>query len=263
VGLTSAQRKLARGVEQVKTLESEAEAFVGAKAYTFDTKRERRAPNEIFCRCYATERIAPPDHWPLLAGEAIHNLRSALDHAVWQAWRDVKTNTGDGGHTQFVICDSPGDFKKANWHLEGVPAPVRAIVERAQPYNRWPQAPTQEPLAVLRALSNADKHRTLAIVAGDVSFEMVGIGASGITIEGWDPASGKRLGNGTTEISSFTARSANGEINEMDVQPSFTYGVRIEWVRLAYLKGVVHDIFEILTEIETGAKPNPFAPYPL
>jgi hypothetical protein len=262
VTVTSAQRKLARGVEQVKALQAEAEAFGRSEAYIFDTKRERRAPNEIFCRCYATERVAPPDHWPMLAGEAIQNLRSALDHAVWQAWKNVQTNTGDGDHTQFVICDSPGDLSKSSWHLKGVPAPVRTVIKEAQPYKRWPQDPSHEFLAVLRDLSNMDKHRTLTVIGANVTFEMLGA-AGEYEVEGWDYASGKRLGKGTTEISSFLVRRTDGELDEMSVQPSFTYGVRIEWVGIDYLKGMVHDIFVILTEIETGAKPHPFAPYPL
>ena len=259
---TSAQRKLARGIEQVETLKAEAQDFIDSEAYVFDTKKERRGPNELFCRCYATERIAPPGHWPLLAGEAIQNLRSALDHAIWQAWRSVDENTGDGDHTQFVICDTPGKFKDTKWRLEGVPAPVRAIVERSQPYNKLAEAPTRAILAVHRSLSNADKHRTLAVVAGDVEFEMIGI-ESHIFVTDWNLASGKRLGKGTTEISSFVAQSTEGELDEMDVQPSFTYGIRVEWVRLDFLRGVVTEVFEIVTEIETGAPPNPLDPYPL
>lgn len=262
VEISSAQRKLARGVEQVKTLQGEAEEFFDSEAYVFATEHERRSSNEILCRCYATEKIPPPDHWPLLAGEAIQNLRSALDHGVWQAWRDIEENSGDGDHTQFVICDTPGQFDSSHWRLEGVPEPVRALVERSQPYNRWAQAPTHDTLAIHRSLSNADKHRTLAIVAGDVEFEMIGVSAN-VVVEQWDVASGKRLGKGTTEISSFIARATHGELREMDVNPSFTYGIRIEWVRLDFLKAIVHDVFELLTEIETGARPHPLATYPL
>lgn len=259
---TSAQRKLARGVKHVKTIQEEAEAFIDAEAYIFETKRERRAPDEVFCRCYATERIAPPDHWPLLAGEAIQNLRSALDHAVWSAWRSVKENTGDGGHTQFPICDDADKFAALQWRLEGVPEAVRAIIENAQPYNRHPPAPSRDIFAVHRELSNTDKHRALAVVAGDVEFEM--IGSNSATIENWNIATGKRLSEGTTEISSFTAKSIDGsELDEMDVQPSFTYGIRIEGVRLDTLRGIVNIVYEVVTEIETGSKPNPFAPYPL
>lgn len=260
--ISSAQQKFARGVEQVRTLQEEAEAWIGAESYVFWTKHERRAPNELFCRCHAEMRIPLPGHWPLLAGEAIHNLRGALDHSVWQAWRSVEENTGDGDHTQFVISDTRGNFKSSAWHLEGVPGPVRTVIERAQPYNRWPDAPAFAMLSVLRELSNTDKHRALAVVATVVDFEWIGR-ADRVEIEEWKIATGKRLPIGAAEISSFVARVRDGEIHEMDVQPDFTYDVRIEALRLSVLRGIVAEVFEVLTEIETGARPNPFAPYPL
>jgi hypothetical protein len=259
---SSAQRKLARGVEQVRTLQDEAEAWIDDESYVFWTKHERRAPNELFCRCHAQMRTPLPDHWPLLAGEAIQNFRAALDHSVWWAWRNVKENTGDGDHTQFVICNTPDNFKASVWHLEGVPGHVRTTIERAQPYNRWSQAPELAMLSILREFSNADKHRALAVVATAVDFEMIGVG-NRVEIEQWDIATGKPLPIGAAEISSFVARAREGEIHEMDVQPNFTYDVRIEALRLSVLRGIVTEVFEAITEVETGAPPNPFAPYPL
>lgn len=261
--MSSSQRKLTRGAEQVKALQAEAEAFANSQAYVFHTERERRGPNELSFRNYATQRVALPDHWPLLAGEAIQNIRSALDHAVWTAWKGVKENTGDGDHIQFPICDTPRKWKDAKWHLRGVPAGVRATVKRAQPYNRWPERPTGAPIAVLRDMSNADKHRTLAIVLGVITFEMAGVESPEVKIKDWNYASGKRLGDGTTEVSSFIVYSTTGEIADVDVEPQFTYGVAIENVGPDTLKMFVHEVFELVTEIETGFPPHPFAAYPL
>jgi hypothetical protein len=99
--MTSAQRKLAWGVEGVKRLQAEADAYRGRQAYTFDIERETRSPNEVQFRCFATEVEAPPGHWPLVAGDAIQNIRSALDHCIWAAWKSANPNAGDGDHTQF------------------------------------------------------------------------------------------------------------------------------------------------------------------
>src|SRR2546423_914944 len=41
---TSAQRKLARGIEHVETLRSEAATFEDDEAYVFPVERERRSP---------------------------------------------------------------------------------------------------------------------------------------------------------------------------------------------------------------------------
>jgi hypothetical protein len=258
---SSAQRKLAWGVESVKTLQAEADTYRSRKAYAFDTERDVRAPNEVHFRCFGTEVEAPPDHWPLLAGDAIQNIRSALDHCVWAAWRSVKTNTGDGNHTQFVICNDTDCWDRYTWHLKGVPAPVRALVERSQPYNRWPQAPADDTLAILARLSNADKHRTLNVVAAAVEFEMVGV-VHPVKIEQWNPATGKRLGEGRTEIATFVAVS-DTPFDPMQVSPEFTYDVAIEGMSLSMLKGFVHDVFRIVVEAETGSRPHPLASYPL
>ena len=259
--LSSAQRKLAWGVEGVKTLQAEADSYRGRQAYVFDTEREARSPHEVQFRCFATEIEAPPDHWPLAAGDAIQNIRSALDHCVWAAWKVANPNAADGNHTQFLLLTDPDDWKRQKRRLEGVPEPVRALVKRSQPYNRWQQAPASDTLAILARLSNSDKHRALRVVAAAVMFEMVGV-PDGVKLEQWKPATGKRLGEGRAEVASFVAVS-NREFDPMQVSPDFTYDVTIEGMSLDMLKGFVHDVFEIVVEAETGSRPHPFATYPL
>ncbi len=43
---------------------------------------ESRTTNSVTYRCDATERRPPSDEWPLLAGEAIPDVRSSLDHVI-------------------------------------------------------------------------------------------------------------------------------------------------------------------------------------
>lgn len=259
--MTSAQRKLAWGVERIKTLYAEADVYRGSNAYLFDTEHELRSANQIHFRCFATEVEPPPDHWPLLAGDAIQNVRASLDHAVWTAWRSVKENTGDGDHTQFVICDDPDGWRRSQWHLDGVPDPVGAVIERSQPYNRWPQNPAADSFSILRRLSNTDKHRTLAVVASAIEFEMVGLEHPD-ELKNWKHATGKRLRKGRAQISSFDVIS-DAQVDPMKVRPDFTYDVTIESMQIAVLKGIVHEVFQVLVEIETGTPPHPLAPYPL
>ena len=157
----SAQQKLARGVEHVKTLRLETSAFVDDDGYRFRVESERRSAQEVVYRCFAVQQLPIPEHWPLLAGEAVQNLRSGLDHAVWSAWNGVPENTGDGNHTQFPICTNPRDYtRRARRELAGVPEHVQARIEAAQPYNTMSPAPSRERLALLGRLSNIDKHRT-------------------------------------------------------------------------------------------------------
>jgi len=166
---SSAQRKFATGVEQVKRLLAEADAFEQRNAYVFRHEVESRSPQHVAYRCFATEQEAPPDDWLLLAGEAIQDLRSSLDHLVYAA-------SGGQDRTQFPIFTSADTFKeKAARMLQGVPESIRAVIERAQPYHNSASNPSQAMLEQLRLLSNLDKHRTLATVASAVQHEGIGL----------------------------------------------------------------------------------------
>jgi len=77
MGRSSAQRKFIRGLEQVAAICREVKAFESADAYGVTTKREVRASGQIEYTCFAVERQAPSDQWPLLLGDAIHNLRAS------------------------------------------------------------------------------------------------------------------------------------------------------------------------------------------
>ena len=167
MNLTSAERKLMRGIEHVQTLSAEASAFENANAYVLRTEHERRPSQEVEHVCFAVERQAPPDHWPLVAGEAIHNLRSSLEHAVYMA-------SGEAKGTQFPIFLTEPDFKKLGRPMIArTSRAVRALIEARQPYNRTPENPGLDALARLRQLSNLDKHKTLAVVACAVDLAFV------------------------------------------------------------------------------------------
>ena len=252
---TSAQRKFFRGVDQVRQLLADVEAFENQGAYVFRTEVESRSTHEIRYRSFAVEREAPPEDWPLLAGEAIQNLRAALDHMVYAA-------SGGRSRTQFPIFTDPCEFQVLGSRmLQGVPEPTTATIEEAQPYRSYPPDPAQTMLEQLRMLSNLDKHRTLATIASAVVREGVGT-SKGVNITWEQYGTDRQLGSGETHVSTFTA-SSEAEGAEMAVEPLFGYEVRIEGRPLNYLKGIVHDVFPVLVECETGKPLSPLAQYPL
>jgi hypothetical protein len=93
-----------------------------------------------------------------VAGDVVHNLRSALDHVAWQL---VLTNggtpvePGSGRRaTQFpILTDEPGTLEVAGV----LSSEALDIVRAAQPYAS-PGRPGRL-LAALRHISNTDKHR--------------------------------------------------------------------------------------------------------
>jgi hypothetical protein len=106
----------------------------------------------------------PPDV-SLLIGDICNNLRSALDHLLWQLWL-LKDSTFNG-EVYFPICDSPGRFISKNIakNIEGLSNVQWTAIERLQPYKTGKIA-----LSILRDINKSDKHRLIQVVRliGDV-----------------------------------------------------------------------------------------------
>lgn len=114
--------------------------------------------------------IVSPDwtDWGLRFGEAIQNVRSALDHAVWQLVI-LSGNDPRNHRPQFPICSSgvtywsktkDGRPSTRDRDLAGVAEEYRAIIDDAQPY-RSRYNPKDHALSGLAYLSNVDKHRVI------------------------------------------------------------------------------------------------------
>lgn len=101
----------------------------------------------------------------LLVGDIVHNLRSALDHLTLQlALRNTDGNVEFERRVQFPIEDSSDMFKKrctdvgpGGWLAEVHPSDW-AVIEEFQPYGSYKEG---QLMALIRDLSNADKHRLL------------------------------------------------------------------------------------------------------
>ena len=104
--------------------------------------------------------------WSAMVGDALHNMRSALDHLAWQL-----VNL-DGGspceHTQFPIFDSRTNAKGNPREVTIQPQirrqDIRAALDEVQPYQDV--TPTETELSVISTLNNRDKHRLLLTMAG-------------------------------------------------------------------------------------------------
>lgn len=241
-GPSSAQRKLGRGIEHVRQLRDETVAFENREAYVLRTEMEQRSPQEVEYRCLVVERERPPGHWPLLAGDAVQNLRASLDHAVHALSRSSRS--------QFPIFTNRCEFQvRGRPMLNRVPGAVRTLIERAQPYETFPDAPTVAPLAVLALLANRDKHRMLATVAANT--DLVFASFTGQVRFEWHslhPFEGMRLHDGA-QIAWFTA-SSDTELLGVDVNPGFAYEVRVERWRIEYLVAIARRVFEVIWECE-------------
>ena len=169
-----AEAKTARAFEHIKTLDEDMTGFFSAHKYAIGGHYNADTA-QITLYATAVSGPFPALEWGVRIGDCIHNLRSALDHAVWQLalLKLQREPTDDEARSiQFPIADTCGAFNNAK---------VRPFLsdehfgwlDQYQPYKTGNQAPFHK-LAILRELSNTDKHRVLlaaAVVPEGVDLE--------------------------------------------------------------------------------------------
>jgi hypothetical protein len=155
--LDGAQAKLLRANEHLDRLERDSWEFLESEPYRFVGKREA---HEYVIRLQVLAE--PPISLAVTVGDVLFDLRSALDHLVWQlALLKQKPPVG----TEFPIFKDEGKFLRTGrggglYKVRGLLPEHQTIIQSLQPYTRGEDA-MSDPLWVLHELTNADKHRTL------------------------------------------------------------------------------------------------------
>jgi hypothetical protein len=164
----------------------------------------------------------PPDYTEaaLILGDFIHNLRAAMDHAIWSVTPgDVQA--AKPTEVSFPLYARKSQYegwarKRETWYG----AAVLDIIEYCQPFNAVGTGKTH-PLHILQFLSNNDKHRLLNIVA----HNQVDMGSVVVDPE---PPDGVRcwVNRGVVAKGSVVARVAferPAERASVDLMPVFAY----------------------------------------
>lgn len=162
----SVELRFARAGEHITALDDAIKAFLGTKPYGARREVERDGHEHVF---YWTNYEDCPDSFGLIAGDAIHNLRSSLDHMVVALAIEGAKSSGkslswdDLKKLQFpIVTKKPGFTKQVRGdRLRDVVPGAVDVIESFQPYNRHPKAPDFSPLAMLSFLDNSDKHSVL------------------------------------------------------------------------------------------------------
>lgn len=161
--------KLNRAEEQLNLLGEELTDYVESRPYSVSSEPDQRGALKVFT--YQNVRH-PPARFGVIAGEAVHDMRSCLDHLVWQLV--LRAGNRPDARNQFPICflkkaTKPKE-KRAAWNrewpdrLKGVASPHIALIESAQPYKRR-RGPKGHELSLLTSLWNTDKHRIVHTAA--------------------------------------------------------------------------------------------------
>ena len=103
-----------------------------------------------------------PGRLPIILGDCLQNLRSALDYLVWELV--LATRNEPGGHNIFPICSTQETFDqqvKRN-RLKGVAPEAIAEIRSLQPYH-YGDGFDKSMLWVLDDLCNINQHRRVSI----------------------------------------------------------------------------------------------------
>lgn len=162
--LDEAYAKLARARTHLEELNVKVRSFVDAHPYglIFDQQSE---PGVIVVRAEAfveDERV--PLHVGVIAGDVLHNLRSALEYLAWQL---AEISAGADKDTHFPVCDT-----RAKWadfgrrYTRRMRPEHAAFIERMQPYHRGHGVL----LSAISTLNNTDKHSLINTTSWGTSF---------------------------------------------------------------------------------------------
>jgi hypothetical protein len=125
-----------------------------------------RRPPQVVAK-FISEKPVPVEI-SLHAGDLIHNARTALDHVLAR----LKDHLGgDISSGTFPITESDADWKgrvyprrdgkRRPGPLDGLPCSARTLIYREQPHVAYAGRRREDPMAILNAMDNADKHRLL------------------------------------------------------------------------------------------------------
>lgn len=160
--LRSFEIKLARAKEHIASLDEFIQEFFQDEPYAI---RREIIEDGLIHILYWSKYIPVPERLGVLAGDAIHNLRSSLDHFAMTLSQEgsiaqTKTLTScEASKIKFPICLSKPDFDKKikQGYLLNAPSKGISYIERFQPFTL--AYPKQHWLWHLSRLDNIDKHR--------------------------------------------------------------------------------------------------------
>lgn len=189
------ERKLLRADVHIDALDEAVQDWLDRGGYTLVEKTDAQTGYQIIC----AEIKEPPDpDWPLIIGDAVHNLRSALDHIAFDLTVAYQEDTNPGQpisrdlirSSEFPVIPTvnertgmTGDAEHrfdsaAGSKLAGVHPDARAAIKAAQPYHRGAQSETHE-LWLVHDLDRVDKHRELIVTAAAAYVQNLTLGGTG------------------------------------------------------------------------------------
>jgi hypothetical protein len=158
---TGARLKLERAKKHIFDFEVQARTFLDSEPYKIGAKL-RSDINHYMLYIGSIEPL--PETLSLIVGDAVHNLRSALDHIAWQLV--LAAGGTPNKHTYFPICEAPQQYRSAigQGEINKLNIGAKETLRLVQPYESG-----NDSLLHLHQLDIADKHRLVIAVNSVVS----------------------------------------------------------------------------------------------
>jgi hypothetical protein len=145
----SARRKLARAKIHIEDLKGRIKAFDECNPYEMFAELNPEVPGEQLHKIKLARPL--PDWISEIAGDAVNNLREALDHTAYAVARQPRTKC------QFPFGNSPGAFENTvNGNCKHIPNEIIALFREFQPYQGG-----DDLLWALNQISRLNKHTFL------------------------------------------------------------------------------------------------------
>ena len=156
------RHKLARAKHHFESFKTEVDRYIqhGTNYGVLDANRN---VNSAIMDVQVRHPI-PPDI-PLIIGDCVQNLRSALDYLVWEMV--IATGSQPSKRNAFPICttDAAFDVEADKKRLRGISDPeLIAKIKALQPCKNG-NVPEQDPLFILDELTNINKHRRILLAS--------------------------------------------------------------------------------------------------
>jgi hypothetical protein len=161
--------KIKRAKDHVADLDREIRRFLESNPYKVATKRDPATRKLIY---YVSSVQCTPDRLPLIAGDAVQNLMSALDHLAYQlVLSDTNGSPPNPSWIYFPIADDAAKYEaKKQGKMQGADQKTFDAIDALKPYKGG-----NDLLWILYRLNNIEKHRLLITVGS--MYQSMDIGA--------------------------------------------------------------------------------------
>jgi hypothetical protein len=162
------RQKIRRAEEHIRALQQREVEFSQANPPSIRLEYDDRLQG---MKLLVQKICTPPNIISILIGEVLYQLRSSLDHLIWQLI-EANGNTPTD-RSEFPIFKDSKKFKAGGAKIRGVSRTAASIIEVLQPFHSGKGV--DDPLWILHNLNNIDKHRVLLVTVGGFGLTYPGI----------------------------------------------------------------------------------------